>query len=370
MITIKNGSKGEDVKILQNILNLLLKSGLTADGIFGAKTETAVKLFQTKNSLTSDGIVGNNTWKKISNIMNTIKNGSKGDDVKILQQTLNHLLNSGLTVDGIFGTKTETIIKTFQMKNGLVADGIVGNKTWEKLLGSSTTSSSTSTSTTTPTGLVIDNSFLSNTQYVTTKTNKDLIVLHHTAGWDNPYNTISSWNRDDRGRVATEYVIGGIKCTDGTTTYDGKIVRAFPEGYWGYHIGTAGVTGMDKRSVGIEVCNFGHIKDGKTYAGSVCQPSQIVTLSEKFRGYNQFHRYSNKQLESLKKLLLYIANRDNIDLHKGIYEWIKKQGVKAFDYQADAYYGRVKGMVTHANIRKDKEDMFPQPELIDMILSL
>ena len=70
-------------------------------------------------------------------------------------------------------------------------------------------------------------------------------------------------------------------------------------------------------------------------------------------------------------MLLYIANRDNIDLHTGLYEWIKKEGAdKAFEFHQDAYMGKVKGVITHANIRRDKFDLFPQPELVDMILSL
>lgn len=59
MTTIKLGSKGEDVKTLQKALNL------TADGIFGPKTEAAVKSFQTKNGLGADGIVGPKTWAKL-----------------------------------------------------------------------------------------------------------------------------------------------------------------------------------------------------------------------------------------------------------------------------------------------------------------
>ncbi len=289
--------------------------------------------------------------------MTTLKKGSRGEDVKTLQKKLN------ITADGIFGSDTEKAVKNFQAKSGLVADGIVGSKTWAKLGVTDTN--------TTPSDLIIENDFLKSGQYVAGKFAKDLIVLHHTAGWDDPYQVIASWGRDSRGRVATEFVIGGKRCTDGRTTYDGKILRAFPEGSMGYHIGASGASGMDARSTGIEVCNFGHIKNGKTYANAVCQPNQIVTLAKPFRGYTQYHRYSDKQLESLRNLLLYIANRDNIDLHKGLYEWIKKEGANAFEFHSDAYYGKVKGgMVTHANIRKDKEDVFPQPELMDMILSL
>lgn len=59
--------------------------------------------------------------------MTTIKLGSKGEDVKILQQKLN------LVVDGVFGPITEETVKSFQKANGLVADGIVGPNTWNKL---------------------------------------------------------------------------------------------------------------------------------------------------------------------------------------------------------------------------------------------
>lgn len=291
--------------------------------------------------------------------MTTLKYGSRGEDVKTLQQKL------GIVADGIFGRDTETAVKAFQSNNNLVADGIVGPQTWTKL------GVSEQASTTQHVNLLIENKFLNSGQYVAGKYKKDLIVLHHTAGWDDPYQVVSSWNNDTRGRVATEFVIGGMRCTDRRSVYDGKILRTFPEGCMGYHIGNAGVSGMDARSTGIEVCNFGHVKDGKTYANAVCLPDQTITLAKPFRGYKQYHRYSDKQLESLRKLLLYVADRDNIDLHKGLYEWIRKEGADAFDFHSDAYYGKVKGgMVTHANIRKDKEDMFPQPELMDMILSL
>jgi hypothetical protein len=127
---------------------------------------------------------------------------------------------------------------------------------------------------------------------------------------------------------------------------------------------------MHKHSVGIEICNFGYIKNGKTYAGTVVDESQKVELSQPFRGYKTWHRYSDAQIEATRKWILFIAERDNIDVRDGLQKWIKEEGVKAFDWKEDAYYGRVKGLLTHTNTRKDKTDLFPQQEVIDMILSL
>lgn len=289
--------------------------------------------------------------------METIKQGNRGESVKQLQKIL------GLSTDGNFGINTENAVKQFQKKNGLVVDGIVGNKTWEKLLGNNNSNTNSS-------NLVIENYFLKPGQYMSGKYNNDYIVIHHTAGWDSHYQVVDTWNNDKLGRVATEFVIGGINCKTGRNIYDGKVIRTFPEGCVGYHIGKSGSTYMNTHSVGIEICNMGWVKNGKTYVNSICQPQQIVTLSKPFRGYTQWQRYTDKQLKSLKELLYYIANRDNIDLHTGLYQWIKKEGVDAFEFHSDAYYGNVKGLITHANIRKDKFDCFPQPELIDMILSL
>lgn len=57
--TIKLNSKGEDVKYLQKLLHL------TQDGVFGPKTDKAVKEFQKAHGLEADGIVGPKTWEKL-----------------------------------------------------------------------------------------------------------------------------------------------------------------------------------------------------------------------------------------------------------------------------------------------------------------
>lgn len=62
--TIRRGSTGPDVvECQQDLIQLGYDlSPYGADGKFGAKTETAVKAFQTASGLKADGIVGKATW--------------------------------------------------------------------------------------------------------------------------------------------------------------------------------------------------------------------------------------------------------------------------------------------------------------------
>ena len=291
-----------------------------------------------------------------------LKIGSRGKEVKELQEFL------GIGADGIFGKGTAQAVKEYQQKNGLDADGIVGPSTWD-CMGRATTGDSEKTSTT-ENGLVVNRHFLPSGEYKDGPTDKEYVFLHHTAGWHNPYNCIDQWGRDSRGAVATEFVLGGPSVKGNDDKYDGEMVQAFPEGGYGWHLGKNGSQHMHTHSVAIEVCNFGWVKDGKTYAGTTVHESQLVTLNQEFRGHKTWHRYSDKQIESLHKWILWIAERDSIDVRKGLPEQIKKIGVSAFEFNEDAYYGKVKGLWTHTNTRKDKVDMFPQQELIDMLLSL
>jgi len=63
---LKKGSRGSAVKALQSDLILLGYLNDSADGIFGSKTEAAVKKYQSKNKLTADGIAGKKTRGAIS----------------------------------------------------------------------------------------------------------------------------------------------------------------------------------------------------------------------------------------------------------------------------------------------------------------
>ena len=305
-----------------------------------------------------------------------LKVGSRGKQVKDLQEFL------GADADGIFGKGTEVAVKEWQAANGLVADGLVGRATWDAMGLADTDNSEsgsveeeskveyTKNSYLTSNGLEIVEFFMPEDEYKKGPIQAEWLFLHHTAGWHNPYNCIKQWDADSRGAIATEFVLGGPSVKGNDEKYDGVMVQAFPAGNWGYHLGKNGSQKMHVNSVGVEVCNFGYVKDGKTYAGTTVEESQIVTLDKPFRGHSTWHRYSDAQIEALDKWIRFMGERDGIDIRAGLPALVKEKGADAFEFNEDAYYGKVKGIWTHTNTRKDKYDMFPQQELLDMLASL
>jgi hypothetical protein len=64
---VRQGSKGEDVRAIQDVLNFHIRrlDPLVVDGDFGPRTHARVVEFQKVNQLTADGIVGPRTMAKL-----------------------------------------------------------------------------------------------------------------------------------------------------------------------------------------------------------------------------------------------------------------------------------------------------------------
>jgi N-acetyl-anhydromuramyl-L-alanine amidase AmpD len=65
---LEEGSRGEDVKRLQKILNAAGFGPLEEDGVFGRKTERALQKFQKANKCDVDGIAGPETWRALNKV--------------------------------------------------------------------------------------------------------------------------------------------------------------------------------------------------------------------------------------------------------------------------------------------------------------
>ena len=74
------------------------------------------------------------------------KYGSRGEEVKTIQDKLKRWGYYTGNVDGIYGSQTVAAVKKFQQKNGLTVDGIAGTKTLAAMGITSNSSSSGSSS--------------------------------------------------------------------------------------------------------------------------------------------------------------------------------------------------------------------------------
>ena len=136
--TLQSGSTGPDVRRLQRILVMIKVLDYTQiDGMFGSKTEAAVRAFQQDEGLKVDGIVGPRTWAALPPAPNTpqLAQGASGAAVRALQEGLKTFGGAGTAtdpgaIDGDFGPRTEAAVRAYQGDHRLRVDGVVGDRTW------------------------------------------------------------------------------------------------------------------------------------------------------------------------------------------------------------------------------------------------
>ena len=165
---LRRGTTGPSVVVIQTELNRISQSYpaipkvTPVDGIFGAKTEAAVRKFQEVFNLTVDGVVGRATWYALVRIYtavtslselrsqgqrfysnswattNPIEQGDRGIKVEHLQYMLSVLSAyipqiPPLQIDGIFGPATRNAVLAAQQRFGLPQTGIVDYDTWDEI---------------------------------------------------------------------------------------------------------------------------------------------------------------------------------------------------------------------------------------------
>ncbi len=134
--SVQKGDEDEDVTVWQGLLYCAGQDPKGLDGSFGKNTEAATEAFQTAAALNPTGIADRYTWARMFGQSRpkhtTLKNGSRGAEVKYLQTLLTDH-GYPLATDGAFGSLTEAAVRRFQRANGLEEDGVVGPLTWAAL---------------------------------------------------------------------------------------------------------------------------------------------------------------------------------------------------------------------------------------------
>jgi hypothetical protein len=211
-------------------------------------------------------------------------------------------------------------------------------------------------------------------QYIRTETEKVQIYLHHTAGNPDPIGTFEWWASTPE-RIATCIAIGGKPGRSGNWK-DGEIVQGFSSKYWAYHLGLKEeifdfyglpYKSLDKLSIAVEVCNWGQLKRDDNgvlvfwnYVNRAVPPEEVCELEVPYKGYKYYHAYSDEQIDSLFQLLKFWEQKYGRDLSYNEDIWsVTKRALRGEP-----------GLYTHTSIRKDKNDMSPQPKLIAMLKSL
>lgn len=109
---------------------------------FHSRSGSFIALILSLSIIIAIGYVYTNQTEQIESREVLSKVGSRGDEVRRIQSKLKSLGYFNGTVDGIYGTKTQSAVKRYQRSVGITADGVAGPKTLLYLgLGSSSASS-------------------------------------------------------------------------------------------------------------------------------------------------------------------------------------------------------------------------------------
>lgn len=145
---LDKGDRGAQVRKLQNMLvrlGFMTQAQMnTGPGIFGDKTEAALKRFQRSANLADDGVFGKDSRKAMNDIVSHVGRTSDAKNTRLTKGIQDRLVELGYmsraqvnTGYGTYGAQTEAAVKRFQARNNIGQTGVVGEQTFRTLFSNS-----------------------------------------------------------------------------------------------------------------------------------------------------------------------------------------------------------------------------------------
>lgn len=141
---LSQGTQGSQVTGLQQRLKAHGFTPGKIDSVFGPRTTASVRSFQQAKGLEVTGAVDRDTWQALSaepqvaspvqvNQEGILSRGSRGTDVRVLQERLMAKGYRPGPVDGILGSRTLSALHEFQIAQGLEVSNQVSPEIWTAL---------------------------------------------------------------------------------------------------------------------------------------------------------------------------------------------------------------------------------------------
>ena len=228
-------------------------------------------------------------------------------------------------------------------------------------------------------GIKVLDYFFPDNQYYKEFTNKKGVCLHHMASDGTTVAGDIDWWQSNVERVAT--------CV--SIQYNGDISTMFDSRFWAHALGikikifdffgisriyktksngkryVANNEILNQEFIQVEIDSWGRLtkRNGKyyTWTNKEISNDRVQYYPEGFRGSKYFEKYTDKQIESLRLLLLHWKEEYSLDL--------RYKGDIMFKVNKRALSGE-SGLWGHCSFREDKDDVHPQPELINMLKTI
>lgn len=297
---------------------------------------------------------------------------SSGDDVLYLQNKLKEFGFFTDKVSGYYNQNTLMAVSNFQKHVGIKVTGEVNSHTWSKIINFNNKPINKNE---------IDNKLVIVTKndlkiydvkeevsFYNEETTKKTILVSNTGFGYDPNLIIKYWKPIYKSETeilnkSSHFIIG--RSSNITTKWDGIVLNTFDDKYWSYPYHKD----IDSKSIiSIDICNYGPLIkiDDNFYSSGGCLVDKDEVVELDYLGYNYYHKYTDNQIESLRKLIIYLQLKHGLHIERGNYTELGFQPFYTKKWFIN-YQPKLSGLKTKNNFTLDILGLSPQDSVINML---